>query len=45
MNSCRQAAASLGRQYEFMDRDLAPLDYNEMHNIRGNEIAMISRTR
>ena len=26
---------------EFMGRDLAPLDYNEMHKIRGNEIAMI----
>jgi oligopeptide/dipeptide ABC transporter ATP-binding protein len=26
---------------EFMGRDLAPLDYNEMHTIRGNEIAMI----
>ena len=26
---------------EFMGRDLAPLDYKEMHTIRGNEIAMI----
>jgi oligopeptide/dipeptide ABC transporter ATP-binding protein len=26
---------------EFMGRDLAPLSYNEMHKIRGNDIAMI----
>ncbi|HUY16730.1 MAG TPA: ABC transporter ATP-binding protein [Acidimicrobiales bacterium] len=26
---------------EFMGRDLAPLNYNEMHEIRGNDIAMI----
>jgi oligopeptide/dipeptide ABC transporter ATP-binding protein len=26
---------------EFMGRDLAPLSYNEMHEIRGNDIAMI----
>jgi oligopeptide/dipeptide ABC transporter ATP-binding protein len=26
---------------EFMGRDLAPLGYNEMHKIRGNEIAMV----
>ena len=30
-----------GGSIEFMGRDLAPLDYNEMHKIRGNEIAMI----
>ncbi len=26
---------------EFMGRDLAPLSYNQMHEIRGNDIAMI----
>jgi oligopeptide/dipeptide ABC transporter ATP-binding protein len=26
---------------EFLGRDLAPLSYNEMHKIRGNDIAMI----
>ncbi|MBW4077664.1 MAG: ABC transporter ATP-binding protein [Acidobacteria bacterium] len=30
-----------GGSVEFMGRDLAPLSYNEMHNIRGNDIAMI----
>jgi oligopeptide/dipeptide ABC transporter ATP-binding protein len=30
-----------GGSVEFMGRDLAPLSYNEMHEIRGNDIAMI----
>jgi peptide/nickel transport system ATP-binding protein len=31
----------VGGSVEFMGRDLAPLNYNEMHEIRGNDIAMI----
>ncbi|MCU1489029.1 MAG: oligopeptide/dipeptide transporter, ATPase subunit, partial [Acidimicrobiaceae bacterium] len=30
-----------GGRIDFLGRDLAPLDYSQMHEVRGNEIAMI----